>query len=85
VEKLLSRKRYQTFKLDDFVELPRHKGSFAILRATYGSDSFAWGQPEGIVEVHVMLALPDLISIRSRLISAFATETYASYRIRATT
>jgi hypothetical protein len=43
VEKLLSRKRYQTFKLDDFVELPRHKGSFAILRATYGSDSFGWG------------------------------------------
>jgi hypothetical protein len=74
-------------KLDDFVELPPHKGSFAILRATYASDSFAWGKPEGTpVEVHVMEALPeDLTSIRSRLTSAFATETHATYRIRATT
>jgi hypothetical protein len=73
-------------KLDDFVELPRHKGSFTILRATYGSDSFAWGLPEGVVQVHFTEALPeDLISIRSRLTSAFATETHASYRIRATT
>jgi hypothetical protein len=46
-------------KLDDFLELSRHKGSFAILRTMYGSDSFAWGQPEGVVEVHVMEALPE--------------------------
>jgi len=73
-------------KLDDFLELSRHKSSFAIQRTMYGSDSFAWGQPEGVVEVHVMEALPeDFISIRSRLTSAFATETHASYRIRATT
>lgn len=70
-------------KLDDFVELPSHKGSFAILRATYSSHSFAWGEPEGTVQVHIMEALPkDLNSIRSRLTFDFATEAHATYRIR---
>jgi hypothetical protein len=73
-------------KLKDFVDLPGHKGSFAILRTTYGTDSFAWGQPEGTAEVHIMEALPqEVISIQSRLKSDFATETHATYRIQSGT
>jgi hypothetical protein len=73
-------------KLKDFVELPGHKGSFAILRTSYGPDSFAWGQLEGTAEVHIMEALPEeLASIRSRLSADFATETHATYRVQSVT
>ncbi len=69
-------------EFDQTIELPGHKGRFAVLRTSYDSHSFAWGEPDGVVSVHVREALPpDLASIRSSLDLTLATETHASYRV----
>lgn len=69
-------------EFDDIVDVPGHKGRFGILRTSYGPRSFAWEEPEDVVEVHVTETLPeDLASIRHRLTADFAAETHATYRL----
>ena len=69
-------------EFDEAIDLPGHKGRFGVLRTSYDSHTFAWGEAEGVVAVHVREALPeDLASIRSSLDLALAAETHASYRV----
>ena len=69
-------------EFEEVIEFPGHTGRYGVLRATYDLDSYAWGQTEGLVEVHVTEVLPqDLVEIGSYRDCASAIETHATYRI----
>lgn len=71
-------------EFDEPVELPGHKGRYGILRTSYSSHGFAWGETEDTVEVHLTEALPeDFAAIRSDLTADSAAETHATYRVEA--
>jgi len=72
-------------EFDDLIDVLEHKGRYGILIGSYGTHSFAWGQPEDTVLVHVVAALPDdpeaFCASHPR---ETAVESHASYRVEGT-
>jgi hypothetical protein len=72
-------------EFDDLIDVPGHKGRYGILIGSYGTHSFAWGQPEGTVLVHVVATLPDDPEAFCASHSwETAIESHASYRVEGT-
>ena len=69
-------------EFDEVVEVPGHRGRYGVLLASFGSDSVAWEQSNGLVVVYVTETLPeDLSFLRCSHTSATAIETHATYRV----
>jgi hypothetical protein len=69
-------------EFDEVVEVPGHRGRYGVLLASFGSDSVAWEQSNGLVVVYISETLPeDLSFLRCSHTSATAIETHATYRV----